>query len=179
MGTPLLFNVPSPSRQPCEGLFWCCRSAAVGVDFCGRKLGNLLHGGDLVSCWAFSVCVRLCICGMEAAPCSLEGRMPLLSGHCTHAVAHAFAAWQWCHPMLLLQWFKGDTESNLLEVVETGFRVRCALAALEAHTRGCSEHARGGLPRVCALRACNSAVGSRWLLLRGMGGQVWQCHAAN
>ncbi len=23
-----------------------------------------------------------------------------------------------------LQWFKGDTESNLLEVVETGFRVR-------------------------------------------------------
>jgi hypothetical protein len=41
---------------------------SVGVDFCSRKLGNLLHGGDL--------------------------------------------------------WFKGDTESNLLEVVETGFRVR-------------------------------------------------------
>ncbi|EFN53812.1 hypothetical protein CHLNCDRAFT_53630 [Chlorella variabilis] len=41
---------------------------SVGVEFCSRKLSNLLHGGDL--------------------------------------------------------WFKGDTESNLLEVVETGFRVR-------------------------------------------------------
>ena len=44
----------------------CC--LAGGVEFCGRRLGALLHGGDL--------------------------------------------------------WFRGDAESTLLEVVETGFRVR-------------------------------------------------------
>lgn len=128
------------------------------MDFCSRKLGNLLHGGDLVSsdlalnsscklapcrrsvwqagtaCCLFHPgppCLRLCLTSLPQPPtCSGSRAIPSptcwrwwrrgsesggtwfdVGFACFHVVVELGAAWQ-----------------LLLEVVETGFRVRCGLS---------------------------------------------------